>query len=123
MSPDITTRQAKSAENSPVVQADNQFAMDLYAQLDREQPGKNLFFSPTSISLALAMTAAGARGQTQAEMAKVLHLDEDLASAHAHYHSSWSNGTPRAKSGPTNFAWPIACGGRKAIQSARSSLP
>ena len=74
------------SENNAVVRAGNQFALDLYAQLDREQPGKNLFFSPTSISLALAMTAAGARGQTQAEMAKVLHLDGDLAQAHAHYH-------------------------------------
>jgi serpin B len=64
----------------------NQFAMDLYAQLDREQPGRNLFFSPTSISVALTMTAAGARGQTQSEMAYVLHLDADLAQAHAHYH-------------------------------------
>ena len=32
------------------------------------------------------MTAAGARGPTQSEMAKVLHLDADLAQAHAHYH-------------------------------------
>ena len=61
-----------------IVQGDNQFAVDLYAELDREQPGKNLFFSPTSISLALTMTAAGARGPTQSEMAKVLHLDADL---------------------------------------------
>ena len=76
----------KPSDASAIEQGDNQFAMDLYAQLDREQPGKNLFFSPTSISLALTMTAAGARGPTQSEMAKVLHLDADLAQAHAHYH-------------------------------------
>ena len=74
------------SDNATIVRGDNQFAVDLYAQLDREQPGKNLFFSPTSISMALAMTAAGARGPTQSEMAKVLHLDADLAQAHAHYH-------------------------------------
>ncbi len=72
--------------DTAIVRSDNQFAVDLYAQLDREQPGKNLFFSPTSISVALAMTAAGARGPTQSEMAQVLHLDADLAQAHAHYH-------------------------------------
>jgi serpin B len=72
--------------DTAVVRGDNQFAVDLYAQLDRGQEGKNLFFSPTSISLALAMTAAGARGPTQAEMATALHLDADLAQAHAHYH-------------------------------------
>lgn len=64
---------------------DNQFALDLYAQLSRELPGKNLFFSPASLSIGLAMTAAGARGQTQAEMAKMLHLDQDLGEAHARY--------------------------------------
>ena len=83
---EAAAEQAKPLEYGPVVRADNQFAMDLYAQLDQEQPGKNLFFSPTSISLALAMTAAGARGQTEAEMAKTLHLGEDLTQTHAYYH-------------------------------------
>ena len=83
---DIRRADHKPSDNAAIVRGDNQFAVDLYAQLDREQPGKNLFFSPTSISVALAMTAAGARGPTQAEMAKVLHLDADLAQAHAHYH-------------------------------------
>ncbi|MEN4100873.1 MAG: serpin family protein, partial [Anaerolineaceae bacterium] len=40
----------------------------------REQPG-NLFYSPYSISLALAMTYAGARGDTAAQMADVLHFE------------------------------------------------
>lgn len=48
------------------------FACHLYAQL-KDQKG-NLFFSPYSISTALAMTSAGARGQTLDQMAAVLHL-------------------------------------------------
>lgn len=48
------------------------FALDLYQQL-KERPG-NLFFSPYSISTALAMTYAGARGHTAYEMAEVLHF-------------------------------------------------
>lgn len=48
------------------------FAMDLYFQL-RGQEG-NLFFSPYSISSALAMSYAGARGNTAAEMEKALHF-------------------------------------------------
>ena len=86
MSHETSAEPTPPAGNAAIVQGDNQFALDLYTQLDREQPGKNLFFSPTSISLALAMTAAGARGPTQSEMVKVLHLDADLAQAHAHYH-------------------------------------
>ncbi len=82
---EVAAEQAKPPEYGPVVRADNQFAVDLFAQLDREQRGKNLFFSPPSISLALAMTAAGARGQTEAEMAGVLHLGKDLTQAHAYY--------------------------------------
>jgi serpin B len=51
----------------------NAFATDLYARLRSDNPG-NLFFSPYSISSALAMTYAGAEGATAAEMAKVLHF-------------------------------------------------
>jgi serpin B len=68
-----------------VVKAGNQFAVDLYGQLDKEQPQKNLFFSPVSISMALAMTAAGARGKTETEMAKTLCLEGNLSEAHADY--------------------------------------
>ena len=71
-----------------VTQANNQFAVDLYGQLTKEQPGKDLFFSPTSISIALGMTAAGARGQTEAEMAQALHLTGILPQAHAEYHKA-----------------------------------
>ena len=81
---EMSAEQIKPSENA-VVQGDNQFAVDLYLQLDREQSDKNLFFSPTSVSLAMAMAAAGAHGQTQAEMAKTLHLDEDLSQSHAYY--------------------------------------
>ena len=86
MSREASAEQVSPSDNAAIVRGDNQFAVDLYAQLDRQRPGKNLFFSPTSISLALAMTAAGARGPTQVEMAKALQLDANLAQAHAHYH-------------------------------------
>lgn len=56
-----------------VAKAPNEFAFDLYGQL-RQTEG-NLFFSPASVSTALAMTYAGAAAQTKAEMAHVLHLD------------------------------------------------
>jgi len=60
-----------------VAKGDNQFAFDLYAKLRGEKG--NLFFSPYSISTALAMTRAGAHGETAAEMDKTLHftLPED----------------------------------------------
>jgi serpin B len=59
-------------ELAGVVEGGNQFAFDLYGRL-RAGHG-NLFFSPASISTALAMTLAGASGETAAEMVKTLHL-------------------------------------------------
>jgi serpin B len=64
-----------------VVRGDNEFAFDLYARL-RENQG-NLFFSPSSISTALAMTYAGARGETAAEMARALHFTLPPEALHA----------------------------------------
>ena len=59
-----------------VVKGNNEFAFDLYGQLSKQDLGKkgNLFFSPESISTALAMTYGGARGDTAEEMAKALHF-------------------------------------------------
>ena len=55
-----------------IVTGNNKFALELYAKL-RSKEG-NLFFSPYSISTALAMTHAGARGQTETQMAGGLHF-------------------------------------------------
>jgi serpin B len=59
-------------DQAAITQGNNAFAFDLYAQL-RSQNG-NLFFSPESISTAIAMTYAGARGTTASEMAATLHF-------------------------------------------------
>jgi serine protease inhibitor len=61
-----------AADRAAVVEGDNAFAVALYGQL-RNQSG-NLFFSPESISTALAMAYAGARGGTASEMATTLHF-------------------------------------------------
>ncbi len=53
------------------------FAWDLYARL--KGPEGNLFFSPYSISGCLAMTCAGARGETASQMVQTLHLSSDQA--------------------------------------------
>jgi serpin B len=56
-----------------VAQDVNLFAVDLYARLRSTEKG-NLFFSPQSISTALAVTYAGARGETAEEMARTMHF-------------------------------------------------
>ncbi|ELY90201.1 proteinase inhibitor I4 serpin [Natrialba hulunbeirensis JCM 10989] len=51
------------------------FSLDLLSQLRTDRPDENLFFSPYSVSVALAMTYAGARGETAAEMRETLRYD------------------------------------------------
>ncbi len=53
--------------------ANNAFALDLYGKLASGNQD-NLFFSPSSIETALAMTYAGARGDTATQMATTLRL-------------------------------------------------
>ncbi len=97
------TKAMNAADRKVVVAGNNAFAVALYGQL-RSQSG-NLFFSPESISTALAMAYAGARGDTASQMAKTLHftlpLDQlnpamgallgDLNTAHQSYQLNVAN--------------------------------
>ena len=83
---------ATAEELAELADGNRAFAFDLYRTLAEENG--NLFYSPYSISLALAMTYAGARGETEGQMADTLYftlpqdrlhsafntLDADLAS-------------------------------------------
>jgi serpin B len=69
-----------AAQGAWVAEANNSFAADLHGKL-AGQAG-NLFYSPSSIETALAMTAAGARGRTAEQMLRVLHLGTGRADLH-----------------------------------------
>lgn len=68
-------------EKAQAAEAINAFGVDLYGQLAERQG--NLFYSPFSISTALAMTYSGARGETAREMAEVLKFDFEDEAVHA----------------------------------------
>jgi serpin B len=71
-----------SSENlGTLVKGNTDFAIDLYKKLSSACSG-NVFFSPYSISIAFGMTWAGARGQTESEMAAVLHFSLDQTKLH-----------------------------------------
>jgi serpin B len=55
-----------------LVEGNSRFALELYKQLAAE-PG-NIFYSPYSLSAALGMTSAGARGETLKEIDRVFHF-------------------------------------------------
>jgi serpin B len=76
---------AISPDLAAVVAGNNRFAFDLYDSVGAGA-GDNVFFSPMSVSTALAMTYAGALGQTAAEMSQVLHFGLPQDDLHAAYH-------------------------------------
>ncbi len=72
----LSSPDAKAAADSI-----NAFGADLHGAI-ASQDG-NLFYSPASISIALAMTEGGARGPTKDEMDKALHLPPNVQATYA----------------------------------------
>lgn len=70
--PRETSPDVEETELAELVAGNSAFAFDLYQALREE--GGNLFYSPFSISVALAMTYAGAREETERQMAETLHF-------------------------------------------------
>lgn len=72
--PRNTSPSVSSSDADALRDGNTAFATDLYRTIaaDPKSAGKNIFFSPHSISVALAMTYAGARGATETQMATAL---------------------------------------------------
>ncbi len=78
-----SVRGAHAAPTQSLVEGNTAFALDLYRQL-QTTPG-NLFLSPYSLSTALAMVYAGARGDTAKQMGQVLHFDKAPGQVHSSF--------------------------------------
>jgi serpin B len=63
-----------------LVQGNNAFGLDLYGELFKTQ--ENMLVAPHNLSAALAMTYAGARGETETQMAETLHYALPQAQLH-----------------------------------------
>ncbi|MBI5684280.1 MAG: serpin family protein [Verrucomicrobia bacterium] len=106
---------AGRGETPPALQTQREgntaFACELYAKLAGAAGDANVFFSPHSISTALAMTSAGARGDTGAQMVKTLHFEPDPAKRHAAFAAMEANLNAvqkkgRVKLSVANSLWP-----------------
>jgi serpin B len=84
MKSDFVSR-SEIAESDPRVSSQansiNKFSAKMYSELAKEEG--NLFFSPYSITAALGMTDAGAKGETDLQIRKVLQVDLSGEDFHA----------------------------------------
>lgn len=69
----------EKAQDLQILAADNnEFALDLFREIvnveETKSQRKNIFFSPYSVSSALAMTYAGAKGETAEQMEEALRF-------------------------------------------------
>ena len=110
----VTDPQVSAADGATLAAGNQAFAIDAYHKLTAEKD--NLVFSPASISIALAMTYAGAAGTTASEMAAALHFDLPAAQLHPAFNamdlalSQRGDGKLGADGGPmrlhvVNAAW------------------
>ncbi len=76
LNPEVNNKQLKKLATD-----NNSFAFDMFSKLYEAESG-NIFFSPYSISEALVMTYAGAKGNTKTEMANALNFNGDEVVLH-----------------------------------------
>jgi serine protease inhibitor len=104
-----------SKVDSRLVLANTKFGFNLYSELVIRGAGKNIFISPASIAMALAMTYNGANGETREAMARTLELQgltiAEVNAANAQLKAALEQADPKVKLEIANSLW-----GRQGLQ-------
>jgi serine protease inhibitor len=104
-----TVQTAQPAVNPKLIAANTQFGFKLFGQLVQKTPNQNVFISPSSIAIALAMTYNGASGTTQQAMAKALELKglklDDINQANANLKALLTTSDPQVQIAIANSLW------------------
>src|SRR5215510_3870697 len=92
-----------------LVAANNRFGFELFNQLQLKDKGKNVFYSPLSVALALSMAYNGAAGETKEAMRRTLKTEglslDNLNQASAALINSLRNSDPKVELAVANSLW------------------
>ncbi|HCF29099.1 MAG TPA: proteinase inhibitor I4 serpin, partial [Cyanobacteria bacterium UBA11049] len=98
--------------NTKVTAANARFSFKLFSEIlkqNNSQNSQNIFISPTSVAIALAMTYNGAKGETQQAMAKTLELQgislQEINSANAALIAAVQNADDKVQLNIANSLW------------------
>ncbi|KYC36061.1 proteinase inhibitor I4 serpin [Scytonema hofmannii PCC 7110] len=98
-----------STPDDKLVNANTKFGFKLFSEVLNQESDRNIFVSPSSVSIALAMTYNGASGSTREAMTKALELQgltlQQINSSNAALKKSLENSDPFVKLTIANSLW------------------
>ena len=111
---DSNNKRTDNEVDSRLVSANTTFGFKLFAEVAKQDAGKNIFISPSSVGLALAMTYNGAVGETKQGMERALEIHGmshlELNRAYAQLRAALGSADPKVQLNIANSLW-----GRKEI--------
>ena len=100
---------AEGKFDESLVAANNRFGFELFNQLQLKDKGKNVFYSPLSVALALSMAYNGAAGETNEAMRRTLKIEglslDKLNEASAGLINSLRGSDPKVELAVVNSLW------------------
>lgn len=102
-------RMTQNSMDAKLVAANVRFGFKLFAETLKQKDSKNVFISPSSVAIALAMVYNGAAGETQQAMAKAMELQgislSELNQANAELIKGLENPDPKVQLAIANSLW------------------
>ena len=104
-----SNKATSEALDSRLVSANTKFGFKLFAEVAKQDTGKNVFISPASVGLALAMTYNGAVGETKQGMERALEIQGmnhlQLNQAYSQLRVALESADPKVQLSIANSLW------------------
>jgi serine protease inhibitor len=106
---DQTNKTTSDNVDSRLISANTTFGFKLFAEVAKQDVGKNVFISPASVALALAMTYNGAVGETKQGMERALEMRGmnhlELNRAYSQLKAALESADPKVQLNIANSLW------------------